>query len=405
MSNTTIGDRIRALREFRDVTQEELATRAGVHVDTIRKLEQGTRQSARLNTLRSLASALDTELERLLGSPTVTPHQPDDGGLLALRDAIQDIGTLPGVPSEDIDEDPPAADAWTGSVRSAVSLYWKGGYSTLSGQLPLILRDGRAVVRNASGSTARDVWRQLALVYQLAASLATQAGHSSWAFQAVEKQLEAAARASDPLMAGMGVSTLSWVLLRQGRWEQAQQIAERKADELEPSFRKAGKAQFGVYGNLLVAAAAPAARRDRRDEADELLNLAETAATRSGHVRVYGTAFSRVDVQTQQVNIAMAGENNEPEKALRLAADVDLTAISRPVHSAAHRVDVAHAKYQVGDGDGALATLLEVEDEQPEWIRYQTMAAATVQEMLGAERRRNTALRGLASRLGVDPSL
>jgi transcriptional regulator with XRE-family HTH domain len=55
---TSIGDRMCRLREFRDMTQEELAQRAGVSVDTIRKREQGVRQSARLNTLRLLARAL-----------------------------------------------------------------------------------------------------------------------------------------------------------------------------------------------------------------------------------------------------------------------------------------------------------------------------------------------------------
>lgn len=201
-----MGDRIRGLREFRDVTQEELAQRAGVSVDTIRKLEQNRRRSARINTLRSLARALDVQLERLVGQPTVTEELTDDGGPIALRDAIQDVGALPGVPTEDDLEDPPTPDAWTDTVKSATSMYWKGDCSRLSGILPMLLREGRAVARTAD--TER-VWQQLGLAYQLAASLATQAGHSDWAFQAVEKQLASAQRASDPLMEGMGVSTLS----------------------------------------------------------------------------------------------------------------------------------------------------------------------------------------------------
>lgn len=403
--NASIGDRIRALREFRDITQEELSTRAGVSVDTIRKLEQGVRQSARISTLRALARALDAELDRLLGQPTVTQELSDSGGLLALRDALQDVGALPGVPVDADPEEPPAAESWIDDIRHATDLYWAGSYAELSSTLPLLLRDGQAVARDASGSIVERVWQRLALAYQLAASLATQSGHPDWAFAAVEKQLAAAQRASDPLMAGMGVSTLSWVLLRQGRWEQAQQVAERKADELEPPFRRSTSAQLAVYGNLLLAAATPAARRDNRAEAKDLLNLAETAATRSGSVRVYGSAFSLVDVRTQQVNIAMAGQENEPDEALTIAAGVDLEAITRPVHAASHRLDVAQAKYQTGDADGALETLLEVEHDQPEWIRYQTLAAATVREMLEAERRRNTPLRGLAARLGVDPTL
>lgn len=402
--DTTIGDRIRALRDFRDVTQEQLAQRAGCSVDTIRKLEQGVRSTASLATLRALARALDTELERLLGQPTVTSTAPDDGGLLDLRDAIQDIGSLPGL-AEDLADDAPDADAWMNDVSNATSLYWGGGYSELSGVLPLLLRDGRAVTRDATGPGAERVWARLALAYQLAASLATQSGHPDWAFQAVQQQLLAAERASDPLMSGMGVSTLSWVLLRQGRWEQAQAVAERKADEIEPSMRRGTPKEHAVYGNLLIAAATPAARRDRHDEAANLLNLAETAATRSGPVRAYGSAFSLNDVRTQGVNLALAGSEPRASEALTLANRVDLTAISRPVHAASHRVDVAQAQYAAGDGDGALATLLEIERAQPEWIRYQTGAAATVRDMLEAERRRNSPLRGLASRLGVDPTL
>ncbi|MFJ6294371.1 helix-turn-helix transcriptional regulator [Streptomyces griseoviridis] len=400
--NSTIGDRVKDLREFRDLTQEELADRAGVHVDTIRKLEQNKRQSARISTLRALARALDVQLERLVGQATVTQELSDDGGLIALRDAIQDIGALPGVPPVGDLEDPPAEDEWVSGVTAATGLYWSGDYSSLSGTLPLLLRDGRAVARQAP--TPR-VWARLGLAYQLAACLSAQAGHTDWAYTAVEKQLAAAERASDPLLAGMGVSTLSWVLLRQGRWEQAQDIAARKAEDLEPGFLKATGPQLAVYGNLLTAAATPAARRDAHDDAMTLLRAAEAAAVRSGPVRAYGTAFSVVDVRTQKVNVSLAGTEPQPAAALRFARKVDLKSISRPVHSAAHRVDVAQAQYQTGDSEAALETLLEVEAAQPEWIRFQALATATVREMRETERRRNPKLRGLAARLGVEPAL
>lgn len=400
--NTSIGDRIRALREFRDITQDELARRSGVSVDTIRKLEQGVRESARINTLRGLARALDVQLERLVGQPTVTQQLSDDGGLLALRDAIQDPGSLPGVLGDADLEDPPDPDAWSEQVQAATAAYWAGGYSELASTLPGLLRDGRATARQHD---TESVWRDLALAYQLAASLSTQSGHPDWAYTAVERQLAAAARASDPLLEGMGVSTLSWVLLRQGRWEQARDVAERKADQLEPRRRGATTDQLAVCGNLLLAAATPAARADQHDEAMQLLTLAESAAVQSGPVRAYGSAFSVTDVRTQKVNVALAGSEGRPDVALTAAAAVDLGAISRPVHSASYRVDVAQARYQTGDSAGALELLLEVEADQPEWVRFQAGAAATVREMLEAERRRNGTLRGLASRLGVDPAL
>ncbi|GGZ53385.1 helix-turn-helix domain-containing protein [Streptomyces rubiginosohelvolus] len=398
----SIGDRIRALREFRDITQDELARRSGVSVDTIRKLEQGVRESARINTLRALARALDVQLERLVGQPTVTQQLTDDGGLLALRDAIQDPGSLPGVLGDDDLEDPPSPAEWAEQVQAATETYWTGGYSSLASTLPGLLRDGRATARQHD---TEGVWRDLALAYQLAASLSTQSGHPDWAYTAVERQLAAAARASDPLLEGMGVSTLSWVLLRQGRWEHARSLAERKADALEPRRRGATPEELAVYGNLLIAAATPAARADQHDDALQLLTLAEGAAVQSGPTRAYGSAFSVVDVRTQKVNVSLAGTEGRPAEALSAARDVDLEAISRPVHSASYRVDVAQAMYQTGDNAGALELLLEVEADQPEWIRVQAGAAATVREMLEAERRRNSTLRGLASRLGVDPAL
>ena len=403
MGSTSIGDRLARLRTHRGLTQEGLADRAALSVDTVRKLEQGRRQSARISTLRALAAALDVELERLVGQPTALTEQPEEGGLLALRDAIQDVDGLPGVPDLDDLEDPPAAAAWIDTVAAATALYWKGGYSQLAGMLPGVLRDGRAVARAVPTAEAERVWGRLALAYQLAASLSVQSGHTAWAFEAVAKQLAAAERASDPLMAGMGVSTLSWVLLRQGRWAQARAVAERKADELEPSIRRATPQHLAVYGNLLTAAATPAARADARAEAQEMLTVAESAATRSGAVRAYGSAFSVSDVRTQRVNIALAGRASEPAAALRLAEGVDLAEISRPVHRASHRLDVAQAQYQTGDSEGALATLLEVERAQPEWIRYQVLAAATVRELLEDDRRRQSPVRALAGRLGVDP--
>ncbi|WEV26212.1 helix-turn-helix transcriptional regulator [Streptomyces sp. 71268] len=405
MTSQSIGQRIRRLREFRNLTQEELSARANVAVATVRKLEQGQRQSAQLSTLRALASALDTELERLVGQPAVMRQQSESGGLLALRDAIQDVSDLTGVLPEEGVAEPRTATAWMLSVREAVTAYWQGRYGDLTDDLPLLIREGKAVAREVTGRSAEEVWGQLALVYQLAASLATQAGHTDWAFEAVTHQLSAAQRASDPLIEGMGVSTLSWVLLRQGRWDQAHAVAERKAAALEPSFRKGTKRQFAVYGNLLLAAATPLARLNRSDEADELLNVAEAAATRSGAVRAYGTAFGVHDVRTQMVNVALAGSTSRPREALTRASRVSPKAISRPVHAASHRLDVAQAQYQVGDLEGALETLLSVEKAQPEWIAHQVHAAVTVREMLERERRRNGRLRALAARLGVDPTL
>ncbi|GAA1182297.1 hypothetical protein GCM10009654_44430 [Streptomyces hebeiensis] len=45
-----MGDRVAELRLRRGMTQEQLAERAGLSVDVVRKLEQGRRKTARLSS-------------------------------------------------------------------------------------------------------------------------------------------------------------------------------------------------------------------------------------------------------------------------------------------------------------------------------------------------------------------
>jgi transcriptional regulator with XRE-family HTH domain len=52
------GEQLARLRRQRTLTQEQLAERAGCSADTIRRLEQGRRDSARLSTLEAIADAL-----------------------------------------------------------------------------------------------------------------------------------------------------------------------------------------------------------------------------------------------------------------------------------------------------------------------------------------------------------
>jgi transcriptional regulator with XRE-family HTH domain len=66
-----IGVRIRELRIGREprLTQRELAERAGVSVELISKLEQGSKQTALLATLGKIAGALDVDLSVLVAEP------------------------------------------------------------------------------------------------------------------------------------------------------------------------------------------------------------------------------------------------------------------------------------------------------------------------------------------------
>jgi len=89
---STIGERIRQLRLQRDpqMTQRELAERAGVSVDLISKLEQGRKQTALLVSLHKIARALDVDASMLLARPSRIDVADDaqDHGVLAIRRAL-----------------------------------------------------------------------------------------------------------------------------------------------------------------------------------------------------------------------------------------------------------------------------------------------------------------------------
>lgn len=65
-ANDTIGARIKALREDRGLTQAALAERAGVHPVTVAKWESGAISNLPINTLRTIADALDATVGDVL---------------------------------------------------------------------------------------------------------------------------------------------------------------------------------------------------------------------------------------------------------------------------------------------------------------------------------------------------
>lgn len=66
----TVGDRLRARREERGFSQEDLAARARVHRNTISDIERGE-ASATMRTLTKLADGLDCGIQDLIADAGV----------------------------------------------------------------------------------------------------------------------------------------------------------------------------------------------------------------------------------------------------------------------------------------------------------------------------------------------
>ncbi len=389
----SIGDRLRNLRTERALTQEALSERSGVSVDLIKKLEQGKRETARLTSLVALANALDVPLSQLMDK---RPRL--DGGndrlVLGLRDALLSPDLLPGFDPADDGGEPTPLTALRGAVSRAWGDYWAGRFIDLARTLPGLIAEAR-VTRRTNGPPATG---PLAQAYQITACLLVHLGREDLAALAAERGLAAAATGDDELQWATLNGAYSWALLSQARYEQAEQLAIRTAERIEPRFSSATEQHLTVWGGLVLWAMAAAVEGGRGDAAIDHLTLSRVGSARMTKDRHdYGVNFGPTQVAMQGTYAyAVLGE---PDKALTAARDVhreDLFAISY----GRHLLDVAQAHADARRDSVAVDVLQEAKNIAPTWFRHQIPARTLVTELRERKARLSPSLRDLVQSLG-----
>ena len=87
----SFGERLRAIRENRELSQSDLARAAGMQPSAIAHFEAGRRKPS-FHNVRALAKALEVSADYLLGSSTATTAFRDEDKLSAKdREYIQGI--------------------------------------------------------------------------------------------------------------------------------------------------------------------------------------------------------------------------------------------------------------------------------------------------------------------------
>ncbi|MGI5341205.1 helix-turn-helix domain-containing protein [Streptomyces sp. CA-181903] len=399
---TTLGDRLRELRARRGLTQEALAEAALLSADTVRKLEQNQRLTARMATLHKLARALDVETSALLGAPTVL--EPSDGSepasLLALRQSVTPVQEFPGLGSDSEDAEPPTVNQLKDGIRSTERIRRLGELTKITALLPTLLADARAAVRAYTGEDRAASYAVLAEAYQVAATTLTAFGKEDAAYTALERSMAAARQSDDPRLEIIGISTLSWIFSKQGRVADAEQVAVRTAERIEPGFRSE-PVDLSLWGILLLRGASAAIRGERADTAEDLLSLAAAAAARIGRDRLdYATPFGPTNAGVATVNAYV--DLGKPDTALRHAQRIPHLSGLPPTWLARHCVDRALAHAEMRQDAAATRALLAAERTAPEWMRYHATARHLVAELRERELRRGSPIRDLAIRLQVE---
>lgn len=405
-----LGQRIRTVRKRRAMSQHDLAAAAGIAVDTVRKLEQGQRHTARIDTLARIATALDHDVAELIGKPRGLVVTAEDDEIVHIRRAVLDVLPVAG--------DPPGRDTLRWDLGEAWRLYWAGRYAPLVRVLPAGIVAARVGVRAASDSAGiRQANEVMADYLHLTASVLAHLAHGDLAALAMHQALAAAHLTGEPLLvAGLAASRV-WLLARQGLTAEAERLAFTVAADIEPRMGEGNVDRVAIWGEILRYGCVALARGGRLAEAAELLPRLRAAAARvdaerparpwservndkAAGVPLAGLGFGRALAAMTAVTVAAAGDRNR--EALRLERQVPHVESVAPVMRCRHLLTVAWSQMVEYRSAESVSTLLYAERLAPGMLPHQTIARAIVAELL--PRRARQALPGLvalAERLGV----
>lgn len=375
------------------MTQEELAERSGLSRELVAKIEQGRRQSVRLTTLTRLAQALDLPLSELADNRPRLARDRDGASILAIRDVLLSPSLLPGIdPAADAGEPTRLADL-NAAVNRADEAYWKGEFGPLTAMIPGLIGEAR-ISWHAAGTP---VVTPLARAYDLTAALMVHMGKEDLAAIAAERAATTAASGDDELLYVTMRGTYAWVLLHQGRLEEAEQLAADTARAIEPAF-SAPADHVAAWGSLLMTALAPAAAAGH--DVSEYIALASSGAERVGRqVRIFNTTFAPASVAMQAVHAYAV--LREPAKALQAARKVHIDELPGTIARGRHLLDVAQAHVDAHHSQAATATLTRARTMAPVWFRHQGIARSLVLELCEQQRRLTPQLRELTT--SIDP--
>lgn len=256
-------------------------------MSVIRKLKRGERDSACLATLGKLAGALGVRTMQLFApAPTFTgPIDEDErNDLYELRRVLQPPRGVDGAALLSLadDEHGPNGDDFTESLRIADRLFRDDDFAAATAALPTLITHARWALAESTEDQRRSAWASLAQAYLLAATLLTQLRKDDLAYHTLGLALEAGVSARDNGLVGSAVGGETWLLIRQGRLDDAIRVALAAAERLEPSFGQADRRHLSSWGWLNLGVAAAAARNIPADTCTAPRTA--NAATARGHV-------------------------------------------------------------------------------------------------------------------------
>ncbi|ASO20237.1 transcriptional regulator with XRE-family HTH domain [Actinoalloteichus hoggarensis] len=395
-----VGNRLRRLRERSGKSRAVLAGLVGKSEDWLKKIERGERglplgmaaQVARELGVRDLSALYGGDLS----APVRIAERP-------AHPAAEMVGLALTEYTVDTAEAAPSVAHYTAAVERA----WRDWHDSphqrtyAAGELPRLIRVGRAAVRESEGVARSQARRSLADAYHLCqAYLAWQENSRHWYWLSVDRGQQTGEDADDPAAQATALLYSAFALRVTDRAEQAMDLLDSATRVLDPRLADGDDETRALWGAVQLARASTTARQLKDPSAwvhwERAATVVDTLSADYGHHR---HGFSRQHVELHKTWIAQSlGDATE---ALRHADDLDVDTIPSRSWQASHLVNVSRALHQQRDS-GALIPLLQAERYSPEALRFSVTARDVVITLASTGRStvRSEAAR-LAERLAI----
>lgn len=385
-SAATGGARVAQLRKARAITQAALARRAGISVSLLSKIEIGDR-TLTPGIAAAIAGALQISLGALYGEAAVAE---DQGVLLKdLRTAVRryDIPDQASVPE-------PAQLRL--DLDHALIFREQSDHARLLRMLPVLLT--RATTY-AHAAASPEGWALLADVYSVVYWLAARHRWMDLVEVAPTRQAWAASQQPNPLMIAVGVQDRAGAFLNCGDFEGGLTVVDRAVVAAEAALT--GPEKAFATGLLHLRGMTLAGRLKDRSEAKRHIDAAWTAAEEfSDNPRIHYQLFNPANIATHV--LATEGDLGHPRNVIRLAEDLMSKDTGLPpTRIGAVHINTARAQLDLGDRDGAQASLVQAWDIGPQGLKVHPMALEVLRVLICLHRRSNPQLVKLAKQAGL----
>ncbi|MGK5640668.1 helix-turn-helix transcriptional regulator [Streptomyces sp. URMC 126] len=410
--STGLADNVRKYRRAAGLSQEGLAEAAELSLSTVRKVEQGG--DARVETLHAMARALGVTTSALFATEAPKPvlgplDEANRRYLLELRKALMPAvgltGRVPG-PSEagEISE-------LRRGVQEGHALYWADQYGAVAKRLPKLLRSSEAAVATLEGEEQRQAVVARCHTLLLTGKYLTQVRQYDMAYHALVEAIRLARQDDRTQLAATGVVGLCWLLLRQDRFDECEELASLTAQEIEPRMSEASPARLAVWGELWLRVASAAIRNNRPDVAREARRMAGTASSALNSEGVsfpdHWAGFGPMTTEMKAVeDLSLMGDargvlRRTDEGVLSSRASAHLGKPD-PTNWGRHRLDVARAHVLLKSHQDAMNELTQLRHTSGAWLTHQPMARYIMLDILKTRKRTLTQdMRDMAAHLGV----